>query len=51
MRRRSGADLAARHLGLDLPLGLHVPVDLHAQLIRLRDVQVNLLLEHVAESP
>ena len=44
----SGADAAPGELGLDLALGLHVAVDLHAQLVRLRHVQVHLLLQDVA---
>src|SRR2546421_43091 len=48
--KRSGADLAARHLRFDLALGLDVTVDLLAQLVRLRDVEVDLLLEDVREA-
>src|SRR5438046_2010649 len=49
-RSWSGADLAARHLALDLALGLHVAIDLLAELVRLRGVEVNLLLEDVRQA-
>ena len=47
--RRSGPDLAPGHLALDLALGLHVAVDLLAQLVRLGRVQVDLLLQDVRQ--
>ncbi len=46
----SGADAAPGELGLDLPLGFHVAVDLHPQLVRLRQVEVHLLLQDVAQT-
>src|SRR5436305_7659480 len=45
----SGPDLPPRHLALDLALGLDIPVDLLAQLVRLGNVEVNLLLEDVTQ--
>ena len=47
---RSGADAASGELGLDLALRFHVAVDLHAQLVGLRQVQVHLLLQDVAQA-
>jgi len=47
----SGAELAAGHLGLDLALSLDVLVDPIAQLVGLWRVEMNLLLEDVAQAP
>lgn len=48
---RSGADVASRHLALDLALRLDIAVDLLAELVRLRCVEVDLLLEDVRQPP
>ena len=45
----SGADVPTRHLALDLALSLDVLVDLLAELVRLGGVEVDLLLEDVAQ--
>ena len=47
----SGSKLAAGHLSLDLALGLYVGVDSIAQFVGRRRVEVDLLLEYVAEPP
>ncbi len=46
-----GAEAAAGHLPFDLAFGLDVLVDLTPDLVRFWRVQVNLLLEDVAQSP
>ena len=46
-----GSDQSPRHFGLQLALGLHVLVDLVAELVRLGGVEVHLLLEDVGEAP
>ena len=45
-----GADAAAGHLGFELALGLHVMVNLVAELVRLGGIEVDLLLEDVGEA-
>src|SRR4029078_7153339 len=45
-----GPDLAPRHLALDLAFRLDVAVYLLAELVRLRSVQMDLLLEDVRQS-
>jgi len=45
-----GADLAPCHFAFDLALGLDVAVDLLPDLVRLRRVEVELLLEDVRQA-
>ena len=48
--RALGADAATGHFGFKLALGLHVVVDLVAELVRLGGIEVDLLLQDVGEA-
>ena len=48
--RALGADSPPSHLSLELALGLHVVVDLVAELVRLGGIEVDLLLQDVGEA-